>query len=113
MSKATRLHELAVHHHQYAATEHQKAAEVIGKDGPNHAFHAAMADHHAAMAECHQAECDASDKTVVGDVAKVSAVAPTIPPGVRAVLRPGQTLTKAADVPMEFQRFISLTSEEE
>jgi hypothetical protein len=112
MSKATKLHEMLAAHHQFAATEHTKACESLGKDAPGYAFHEAMTEHHAGMAEQHMAECEEAKKTATGDVAKVSVVAPTLPQHLRAVPRHGQQFDKAT-IPPEFARFVTTVAEEE
>src|SRR5580698_10452912 len=110
MSKATKLHEMLADFHKCAAEQHGKCAESMEK-GAGRDFHENMAAIHSTQSEAHQAECGETEK--VADGPMVSKVAPTIPPGVRPVMRPGQAMNKAADsVPMEFQRFVSLTSEE-
>ncbi len=108
-TKAGKIHEMLAQHHEFAADQHAKAAEKIGKGDAAKEFHSNMAQHHAEMQNAHTSECEACAKADTNQMAtsRVSGVAPTV----RAVPRVGQK-SFGNDVPLEFQKLVSVEDDE-
>jgi hypothetical protein len=111
-TRATKINEMLGTFHKFASEQHGKCVETMEK-GASREFHENMSQHHAEMADQHLAECDAANKAAADDILKVSALAPTVPPNVRAVLRPGQRDFDNAAVAPEFAKFVSRVCDEE
>jgi hypothetical protein len=105
MTKAQKIHQMLAQHHEFLTSE-------FSKDKPVEQKLKNFAEHCGVMRDAHLAEIEECEKSATSEMPQISKVAPTVPASVRAVLRPGQTLSKSADVPPEFARFISMTWDE-